>query len=45
VPLWEPGQTAYVCGSAVFAESLSQLLLQFGFAPGDVRIERFGPTG
>ena len=45
VPLWEPGQTAYVCGSASFAESISQLLLSLGFAPGDVRIERFGPTG
>jgi ferredoxin-NADP reductase len=45
VPLWEPGQTAYVCGSAPFAESLSQLLLGLGFAPGDVRIERFGPSG
>ena len=45
VPLWEPGQTAYVCGSAVFAESLSQLLLGLGFAARDVRIERFGPTG
>jgi ferredoxin-NADP reductase len=45
VPLWEPGQTAYVCGSASFAEALSQLLLRLGFAPGDVRIERFGPSG
>jgi ferredoxin-NADP reductase len=45
VPLWEPGQTAYVCGSAVFAESLSQLLLGLGFAARDVRIERFGPSG
>jgi ferredoxin-NADP reductase len=45
VPLWEPGQTAYVCGSAAFAESLSQLLLTLGYAPGDVRIERFGPSG
>jgi ferredoxin-NADP reductase len=45
VPLWEPGQTAYVCGSPSFAESLSQLLLQLGFAAADVRIERFGPSG
>jgi ferredoxin-NADP reductase len=45
VPLWEPGQTAYVCGSAPFAETLSQLLVGLGFAPGDVRIERFGPSG
>ncbi len=45
VPLWEPGQTAFVCGSAAFAEALSQLVLGLGFAAGDVRIERFGPTG
>jgi ferredoxin-NADP reductase len=45
LPLWEPGQTAYVCGSAAFAETVSQLLLGVGFAPGDVRIERFGPSG
>jgi ferredoxin-NADP reductase len=45
VPLWEPGQTAYVCGSASFAETLSQLVVGLGFAPGDVRIERFGPSG
>jgi ferredoxin-NADP reductase len=45
VPLWEPGQTAFVCGSAAFAESASQLLLALGFAAADVRIERFGPTG
>jgi ferredoxin-NADP reductase len=45
VPLWEPGQTAYVCGSTGFAEALSQLVVGLGFAPGDVRIERFGATG
>ena len=45
VPLWEPGQTAYVCGSASFAEALSQLVVGLGFAPSDVRIERFGPSG
>ena len=45
VPLWEPGQTAYVCGSAAFAETVSQLLLRLGYAPGDIRIERFGPSG
>ena len=30
VPLWEPGQTAYVCGSASFAESASRLLVDLG---------------
>ena len=45
IPLWEPGQTAYVCGSASFAETVSQLLLGLGLRPADVRIERFGPSG
>ena len=45
IPLWEPGQTAYVCGSASFAEALSQLVVNLGFAPSAVRIERFGPSG
>ena len=45
VPLWEPGQTAYVCGSAGFAEAASQLLVGLGYPPADVRVERFGPSG
>jgi ferredoxin-NADP reductase len=45
VPLWEPGQTAYVCGSTPFAEAASQLLVGMGFPAGDVRVERFGPSG
>ena len=45
VPLWEPGQTAYVCGSHSFAEAASQMLVTLGFPPTDVRVERFGPSG
>jgi ferredoxin-NADP reductase len=45
VPLWEPAQTAYVCGSASFAEAASQLVVAMGFPPGRVRVERFGPSG
>jgi ferredoxin-NADP reductase len=45
VPLWEPGQTAYVCGSARFAEAASQLLVDGGVPPSSVRVERFGPSG
>ena len=45
VPLWEPGQTAYVCGSAGFAEAASQLLVEFGVPASDVRVERFRPSG
>ncbi|SNS28718.1 Ferredoxin-NADP reductase [Geodermatophilus pulveris] len=44
VPLWEPGQTAYVCGSSGFAESASRLLVDLGFPAADVRVERFGPS-
>jgi ferredoxin-NADP reductase len=45
VPLWEPGQTAYVCGSASFAEAGSQLLMSMGVPAHDIRVERFGPSG
>jgi ferredoxin-NADP reductase len=45
LPLWEPGQTAYVCGSTRFAEAASQLLVGMGFPPPQVRVERFGPSG
>ena len=45
LPLWEEGQTAFVCGSTGFAESASQLLVGLGFAPSAVRVERFGPSG
>ncbi|TFV63021.1 oxidoreductase [Geodermatophilus sp. DF01-2] len=45
VPLCERGQTAYVCGSAGFAEAASQLLVGMGIPAADVRVERFGPSG
>ncbi|MCV2489410.1 FAD-binding oxidoreductase [Geodermatophilus sp. YIM 151500] len=46
LPLWEPGQTGYVCGSPAFAEALGTVLVErLAFAPSDVRIERFGPSG
>jgi ferredoxin-NADP reductase len=44
LPLWEPGQTGYVCGSASFAEAASQLLLSLGVPAAAVRVERFGPS-
>jgi len=43
--LWEPGRTAYVCGSAPFAEAASQLLVEVGVPDHDIRVERFGPSG
>ena len=45
VPLWEPGQTAYVCGSAGFAEAASQLLVDLGVPAPTIRVERFGASG
>ena len=44
-PLLVPGQTAYVCGSAPFADAAGQLLIGLGIAPADVRVEQFGPSG
>lgn len=38
-------QEIFVCGSAVFAETVSGLLLGLGVAARDVKVERFGPTG
>jgi ferredoxin-NADP reductase len=45
VPLWEPGQTAYVCGSASFAQAAGDLLVGMGVPPTSIRVEQFGPTG
>ncbi|RBY94991.1 oxidoreductase [Blastococcus sp. TBT05-19] len=45
VPLWEPGQTAYVCGSSGFAEAAGQFLVELGVDPAAIRVERFGPSG
>jgi ferredoxin-NADP reductase len=44
LPLWEEGQTAFVCGSAGFAEAASQLLVGLGIPPTSVRVEKFGPS-
>src|SRR3954453_4033086 len=42
LPLWEPGQTGYVCGSAGFAETASQLLVELGMRAPAVRVGRAG---
>jgi ferredoxin-NADP reductase len=39
-----PGWTAFVCGSAGFAEATSSLLMGLGVAAAEVRVERFGPS-
>ncbi len=45
VPLWEPGQTGYVCGSASFAQAAADLLVGMGVPVTSIRVEQFGPTG
>jgi ferredoxin-NADP reductase len=39
------GATVYVCGSAGFAASAGDLLMDLGVSADAVRVERFGPTG
>jgi ferredoxin-NADP reductase len=36
--------TWYVCGSAAFAEAMTDLIVAAGIEPERVRVERFGPT-
>ena len=36
---------AYVCGPTRFVESVADALVGIGYAPDNVRTERFGPTG
>jgi ferredoxin-NADP reductase len=36
---------AFLCGTNGFVEAASELLLGAGFAPRQIRTERFGPTG
>ena len=43
-PLIRPEATAYVCGSAGFADAASRLLVELGVPVEQVRVERFGPT-
>ena len=37
--------TAYVCGSAGFADTATDLLVASGIPAAAIRVERFGPTG
>jgi ferredoxin-NADP reductase len=42
--LYRPGHDCFVCGSAVFAEAATDLLVEVGVPAGEIRVERFGPT-
>jgi ferredoxin-NADP reductase len=41
----DPDITAYVCGSAAFANHATEVLLAAGIPATQIRVERFGPTG
>ncbi len=43
-PFVRPEQTAYVCGSSGFADTVTGLLTDLGVAAERIRVERFGPT-
>jgi ferredoxin-NADP reductase len=45
LPVLLPDCTAYVCGSAGFANAASDLLVDVGVPVERIRVERFGPTG
>jgi ferredoxin-NADP reductase len=40
-----PGSRGYVCGSSGFADAASGVLLAAGLETGQIRVERFGPSG
>jgi ferredoxin-NADP reductase len=40
-----PGAQCFVCGPTEFVESTARLLVGLGLRPGQVRTERFGPSG
>ena len=44
-PLVRGGETAFVCGSAGFADAATDLLLAAGVPTAAIRVERFGPSG
>jgi ferredoxin-NADP reductase len=44
-PLVRDGETVFVCGSAGFADTATDLLLAAGVPTASIRVERFGPSG
>lgn len=45
VDLVEPGRASYVCGSSGFCDAATGLLAGYGVPAGQIRVERFGPSG
>jgi ferredoxin-NADP reductase len=44
-PLVRGGETVFVCGSAGFADAVTDLLVAAGVPTAAIRVERFGPSG
>jgi ferredoxin-NADP reductase len=44
-PALLPEATGYICGSSGFADAASTLLVASGVSEGQIRVERFGPSG
>lgn len=44
-PLVQRDDTVYICGSSPFADAATALVVAAGIPTGQIRIERFGPTG
>lgn len=45
LPAGKGAVTAYICGSAGFADHASDLVMDSGIPASAIRVERFGPTG
>jgi ferredoxin-NADP reductase len=41
----DPAGQVFVCGPTGFVESIARALTSLGFRPGQIRTERFGPSG
>jgi ferredoxin-NADP reductase len=44
---WPPSRRplTYICGPTAFVEAVAETLVEAGHAPGQIKTERFGPTG
>jgi ferredoxin-NADP reductase len=44
-PIVHGDDTVYICGSSPFADAAATLVVAAGIPIGQIRVERFGPTG
>jgi ferredoxin-NADP reductase len=45
VPTFPGGRATYICGSSPFADAATDLAVATGISTGQIRVERFGPSG